>query len=137
MEEGTRMHRATLLLFASAVVIGLAAAAAAADRTENVKLSVGGHSVSRSDSITGRDTLSYKLKGAKGEKLNINFVSTRGSCKFDLYSPGIAVPMFLGVAPASAFSGSLSENGDYRVKVKMDPASGKTCGFNITFKLRH
>lgn len=117
--------------------VGPIGQAAASDNTEKIKLR-DGHSLSRSGSIKHGSTLTYKFAGKKGQSLSLNFVATQGSCGFDVYSPGMAVPMFLGTSGVGAFSGKLPSNGDYRVKIQ-NKLSGATdrCEFNITFKSRN
>jgi hypothetical protein len=126
----------TVVLTSSLVTAGLTGQAAASDKTEKLKLR-DGHSLSRSGSIKNGSTLTYKFAGKKGQSLSLNFVATRGSCGFDIYSPGMAVPMFLGGSGVGAFSGKLPSNGDYRVKIQFKQ-SGSTdrCEFNVTFKSR-
>jgi hypothetical protein len=115
---------------------GFFVSAATADETKKVKLGYG-HSVSKSDTIKGDNSLIYQFAGKKGQSLNLNFVPTEGTCGYDLYSPGMAVPMFLGGSGVGAFSGKLPANGDYRVKIRIKHANADDrCRFDVRFKLR-
>jgi hypothetical protein len=128
--------RIALLAISAAAVAALFVSAATADETKKVKFR-DGHSVSKSDAIKGTRTLTYQFAAKKGQSLNLNFVPTEGTCGYDLYSPGMAVPMFLGGSGVGAFSGKLPANGDYRVKIHIKHANADDhCRFDVTLKLR-
>ena len=129
--------RSKIAAFASIFVIfGLTGAIAASEKTEKIKLR-DGHSLSRAGTIKNGGTLTYKFAGKKGQSLSLNFAATKGSCGFDIYSPGIAVRMFFGGSAVGAFSGKLPSNGDYRVKVLFKHTGANDhCDFNVTFKRR-
>jgi len=109
-----------------AIVVGLATPSAA----EKIHLR-DGHSLSRSGDLKTGHSKTYEFAGKKGQSLNVNFFATKGDCGFDIYQPGMAVPMFLGGTKVGAFSGKLPKDGDYGVKIR-----GGACSYEVTFKIR-
>lgn len=126
-------QRVSAVLSSAAIIIAMVMPAVAADRTETVRL--GKQEVSRTGEIKGKHTLTYELRSKRGQALDLNFFPVEGSCGFKIYAPGMAAPMFQGGQGAGAFSGTLSENGNYRVRIAMTGGS-KRCRFNISFKSR-
>jgi hypothetical protein len=122
--------------FLAAVALGLTAAfgsvspALAQDevRNEQVRFAAGASGTSINDSITGYESVLYRIGAAAGQRMKVRLEPSNAATYFNVYAPGrgpgeeaLINSQFMGpmVPDLNIFDGVLPFSGDYTVSVYM------------------
>ena len=113
----TRVLTAFLL---ACTLIGTSATSARADdnRTERVQFPKGNFGTTIKGSITGRETVDYKLGARAGQGMIARLKTNNQSNYFNILAPGETdVAFFVGSTKGVRFDGDLPASGDYTIRV--------------------
>jgi hypothetical protein len=97
---------------------GTAAIAQYDIRTERVQFARGAESAVVEGSITGYQTVDYRLGASAGQTMNVSMATDNGANYFNILAPGESeTALFVGSSSGGQFEGVLPERGDYTVRV--------------------
>ena len=106
------------------MVIGLlslvTAAAAENNRDEQVRDLHGTSGTTIKATITGWESVNYKLQARSGQFMTVEMKTSNGSNYFNIYSPGKGpgdAAMFIGSTLGNHYEGTLPTDGEYTVQV--------------------
>jgi len=89
-------------------------------RTQRVQFQPGATSTTIQDSIQGYQIVDYVLNARKGQHMNISMSTNNGANYFNILAPGqTEVAMFNGSTSENQYEGTLSQSGDYKIRVYM------------------
>jgi hypothetical protein len=116
----------------------VAGQAIAADRNETVRFAAGASSASLSGSLTGYDSVNYRLGASAGQTMQVLLSPSHASCYFNVLPPGSDRAIFIGSTTGNEFAARLRQDGNYTVQVyQMRNAArrGTTCRYDISFEI--
>jgi hypothetical protein len=116
----------------------VAGQAIAADRNETVRFAAGASSASLSGSLTGYDSVNYRLGPSAGQTMQVLLSPSHASCYFNVLPPGSDRAIFIGSTTGNEFAARLRQDGNYTVQVyQMRNAArrGTTCRYDISFEI--
>jgi hypothetical protein len=106
------------------MVIGLLSlvtvVAAENDRDEQVRVVRGTSGTTIKATITGWESVNYKLQARSGQFMTVEMKTSNGSNYFNIYSPGKGpgdAAMFIGSTLGNHYEGTLPTDGEYTVQV--------------------
>lgn len=107
------------------LILALSAALSAANpaladdiRTERVHFKKGATSATVEGTVKGYEGVDYVLGARAGQAMNVSMASDNTANYFNIIAPGKTdEAMFIGSSSGNQFEGTLSANGDYRVRV--------------------
>ena len=117
-----------MLATAMALLVPLAANAQDEMRTEQVRFAAGTSGTTINDSITGYDSVLYKVGAEAGQQMKVRLEPSNSATYFNIYEPGsgpgdqaLANSQFTGpmVPDLNLFDGPLLTSGEYTVSVYM------------------
>jgi hypothetical protein len=126
-------------LFVSTMLFTSAIPALAQNRSVDVRFPAGATGTTISDSVTGRDTVLYKLGAEAGQTMNVVLSSNNTATYFNVYAPGSGLgdaALVIGefTDPINTWSGTLDMSGEYTVAVFLYRAAarrGETAAFTL------
>ena len=89
-------------------------------RTENIQFNPGSSGSKVHGSITGYETVNYKLRARAGQKMHVSMTTDSGANYFNIYAPGKGpgdMAMFIGSTNGQKFAGKLPADGVYTIQV--------------------
>ncbi|WP_193164637.1 DNA breaking-rejoining protein [Microbulbifer hainanensis] len=89
-------------------------------RTENIQFKAGSTGTKVQGSITGYETVNYKLRANAGQKMHVALTTDSGANYFNIYAPGKGpgdMAMFIGSTSGQKFAGKLPADGVYTIQV--------------------
>ncbi len=123
----------TTLLFAVGFVT--ATAQAGDIRTEHVHFPKGETGTTIKGSISGRETVDYKLRAHTGQGMIVTLETDHSGNYFNVLAPGESnVAFFIGSDEGNRFEGDLPESGDYTIRVYLYRNAARR-GETATYKL--
>lgn len=89
-------------------------------RTEQVHFKRGANSATIEGKIRGYETVDYVLEAGKGQHMNVSMATDNAASYFNILAPGEnEAAMFIGSTSGNQFDGTLSESGDYKIRIYM------------------
>ena len=89
-------------------------------RDEKVQFAPGSNGVTIKDTISGYQSINYRLSAMAGQSMNIVLDSNNASNYFNIYAPGTAAgdnAMYIGSIHGSRYAGTLPLDGEYMIQV--------------------
>ncbi|MBL8492459.1 MAG: hypothetical protein JNM82_16905 [Rhodocyclaceae bacterium] len=123
-----RLRRPGLRALAAALCLLAAAPSAAAPpdiRSETLSSAPGTGKARATSTITGRQTVDYRLRGGAGQTLTVTLSASHGQAHFNLAPPGSGVAMFNGSVAGRRYSGTLPDDGEYTVRIYLMRAAAR------------
>lgn len=110
--------------FLALIYLTLASFVAVADesRTETLRFAKGATGTSVTSSITGYNSVNYKLTAKAGQHMVIKLSTSNTATYFNIYAPGSGPgdeAMYIGSISGDRFSGQLPDSGTYTVQIYM------------------
>ncbi len=129
-----RLGMAVLVIAAASVTA--AQAQSAAERM--VRFRPGATAAEVAGSIRGDGDVTYRLRAARGQVMQVMFSPSNRSCYFNAFEPGQAEAVHNGSLSGNEFGRSPTAAGDYRFQVYLMRNAARrneTCRFRISFEL--
>ena len=122
---------------AAALALAVAGAALAADGIESrpLQFAKGASSATVKGSVTGRQTIDYKLRGRAGQTMTVSLKSGNPGLAFNVLPPGSKDVAIEGAIGQQEWSGSLPADGEYTVRTYLDRAGarrGEKASYTLT-----
>ncbi len=130
------MRLGMTVLFIAAMSVTTAQAQSGAERT--VRFRPGATAAEVAGSIRGDGDVTYRLRAARGQVMQVLFAPTNRSCYFNVFEPGQAEAVHNGSVSGNEFGRSPTTAGDYRFQVYLMRNAARrneTCRFRISFEL--
>ena len=125
-------------LFACCIAgLGLLTTTSSADdmRSERIQIPSGESGVTIIGSITGYNSVDYKLYGCGEQDIVINLTTDNASSYFNILAPGeTQVAMFIGSVEGNRYEGRLPKSGDYTIRVYLMRSAARR-GEKANYKL--
>lgn len=89
-------------------------------RNETVKFKPGTSSTSIKDSITGYESVNYKVGAKAGQQMTVEMTTDNTSNYFNIFEPGKGpgdAAMYIGSTEGNNYEGNLPTDGEYTVQV--------------------
>ena len=122
-----------------ALALGLAVAGAslAADGIESkpLQFAKGASSATVKGSVTGRQTIDYKLRAKAGQTMTVSLKSGNPGLAFNVLPPGSKDVAIEGAIELQDWSGALPADGEYTVRTYLNRAAarrGEKAGYTLT-----
>jgi hypothetical protein len=125
----------TVLFFAATAVTSVQAQSGA-ERT--VRFRPGATGTEIAGSIRGNADVTYRLRTAQGQVMQVLFAPTNRSCYFNAFEPGRSEAVHVGSIAGNEFGRSPTAAGDYRFQVYLMRNAARrneACRFRISFEL--
>lgn len=84
---------------------------------EHVRFAAGRSSASLAGTLTGDETIDYRLAARAGQAMQVKLKATNPSTYFNLLPPGSQDAIFIGSLAGDSFAGRLPKDGEYTVRV--------------------
>lgn len=129
-------HRFSVILVAAVAFHAGAALAQSADRV--VKFQPGATSAELSGSIRGDADVTYRLRTAPGQIMQVLFTPSNRSCYFNAFEPGKQDAAHIGSSAGNEFARSPAAAGDYRIQIYLMRNAARrneTCRYKISFEV--
>ena len=125
-----------LFSLAMAGTVFLAGASAAADgiETRTLKFAKGASSATVKGSITGRQTIDYKVRARSGQRMNVTLKSGHAGLAFNVLPPGSKDVAITDAISRQEWSGELPADGEYTVRTYL-PRSAARRGEKASYTL--
>ncbi len=130
------MRLGSTVLFFAAISITAAQAQSGAERT--VRFRPGATGTEIAGSIRGYADVTYRLRTAQGQVMQVLFAPGNRSCYFNAFEPGRQDAVHVGSTSGNEFGRSPTVAGDYRFQVYLMRNAARrneTCRFRISFEL--
>ena len=117
--------------------LGLLTTTSSADdmRSERIQIPSGESGVTIIGSITGYNSVDYKLYGCGEQDIVINLTTDNASSYYNILAPGeTQVAMFIGSVEGNRYEGRLPESGDYTIRVYLMRSAARR-GEKANYKL--
>lgn len=91
-------------------------------RDERIQFSPGKSAATVTSSITGYESVNYRLSAKAGQKMLVELDTDHGATYFNIFAPGKGpgeAAMYIGSTSGSRFSGELPTSGTYTIQVYM------------------
>lgn len=122
-------------LFPFWLAFGTPGAHAAGIRTETVQFKKGATSASIAGHVKSDADIDYRVRAGAGQTLAISLKKINPRNYFNVYPPGVDVPMYVGHT-GEDWKGMLPTDGDYRIRVYlMRPAARRNESSDYTLSL--
>jgi hypothetical protein len=109
------LHRLAACTFAAAFA---SAVAATSIETRPIHFAKGASSATVKGTITGEQTIDYKLRARAGQTMSVKLATGHGANYFNVLPPGSNdVAIFVGSTSGNGWSGALPSDGEYTVRV--------------------
>lgn len=106
------------LVAAFALAAALPTLAAGAIETRALQFAKGASSATVKGTITGDQTIDYKLRARAGQTMNVSLKTSNGANYFNVLPPGSNdVAVFVGSTSGNEWTGKLEADGEYTVRV--------------------
>jgi hypothetical protein len=137
----TTRHAFAVALIAAVAVAAPSLVLARDDiRKEPIQFAAGKSGTTVTGSIKGYETVDYILRAATGQTMSVSLKTNNLANYFNVLPPGSSdVAIFTGSTSGNEFSGTLSDTGDYTVRVylmrsaaRRDETANYTLDVNIT-----
>lgn len=117
----TALLTTVLFLFVPAVVFAPPTVIAQSNiRTQRVQFKPGTTSSTTQGSIKGYQIVDYVLNARQGQYINVSMATKHSGTYFNILEPGETdVAIFNGSTSGNQYEGTLSKNGDYKIRVYM------------------
>jgi len=124
------MARCTGTLALATLLVALASIGAAqAVRRERVAVSGEAVATTVEGSLRGSETVEYQVGAVAGDTVALDLRAGNPQAYFDVFAPGEppseAPPLFSGARGGRQFSGTLTETGDYTVRISLASAAAR------------
>jgi hypothetical protein len=128
--------RLVSLVLTWALIVGVPAALASDIQTRPIKFAPGASSATVKSSITGRQTVDYKLRARAGQTMSVALKTSNGANYFNVLPPGSNdVALFVGSSDGNQWTGTLEADGEYTVRVYLMRSAGRrneTANYTLT-----
>lgn len=125
------------MLFAA--LVSLTGLSVAQDtRTETVKFKRGSSSTSIEDSISGRESVTYLVGVAAGQRMSVQLDTDNTSNYFNITGPGASAALFNGSIDGNSTSFVIPSSGNYKVDVYLmrnAARRGETANYELTISV--
>lgn len=128
--------RSVTLLLACALIVGSPSAFASGIEIRQIKFAPGSSSATVRSSITGRQTIDYKLRARAGQTMSVVLKTGNDANYFNVLPPGsMDVAIFVGSTSGNEWTGTLEADGEYTVRVYLMRSAGRrneTANYTLT-----
>lgn len=132
-----------LILFSIAICLALISHSSFADdsRDENVQFAPNASSTAIKETITGYETVNYKLDAKTGQLMEVDLKTDNTATYFNIFVPGKGPgdeAMFIGSINGSHYEGTLPADGTYTVQVYMMRSAARrneTANYTLEFSI--
>lgn len=114
-------------VLALGVLVAVTSAAGASEiKSERVHFKKGASGATITGTISGRETIDYVLGAKAGQEMAVTLTTSNPGNAFNVLPPGSSdEAIFIGSISGNEFAGTLSVDGDYRIRVYLDRAGAR------------
>jgi hypothetical protein len=118
--------RLAYLALAWALTLAGPSAIASDIQTRQIKFAPGASSATVKSSMTGRQTVDYKLRARAGQTMSVALKTSNDANYFNVLPPGSKdVAIFIGSTSGNEWTGKLEADGEYTVRVYLMRSAGR------------
>lgn len=112
-----RLFAVLAVILWSVAALPVVQAASAQDRSERVSFASGRSSKTVHDSITGYETVNYRVNVRAGQRLAASLRTDNASNYFNIWAPGASEALYNGSVSGELADVIVRSSGDYRIQV--------------------
>jgi len=108
------------------------------NRTETVKFARGASSTSLSDSITGYESVTYRIGVSAGQLMSVELDTSNASNYFNITAPGADAALFIGSMSGNSTSFTIPSSGTYEIDVYLmrnAARRGESADYDLTISV--